>query len=152
MARGEQSLHLSAENSSPISDTDTLFRLVSFYSAASEPARGGGLTFSPRELSSELVSVAVEWQDLGLRLGLQPWQLSRVEHEHSSCRERLAACLDAWVRSKEGASWGDVVASLKEMGEHALAMKVEDGHCGVATRRPGEGDARTECNSVKLSV
>ena len=126
-----------------ISTTSQLMFTSSFRSFFTHPAGPGSTrrrsSLSVQDLSSELVSVAVEWQDLGLRLGLQPWRLRQVEHDYSSCRDRLMACLDAWVRSKEDASWGDVVAALKEMEEHALAMKVEDVHCGMAIHLPGEG-------------
>lgn len=85
---------------------------------------------SVEKLSSELTAVVADWWMLGSRLGLKQWQLKAFERDHPSSKERLDACLDAWLQSKTDASWNDVVAALKEMGDNALAMKLEERLCG----------------------
>ena len=81
-------------------------------------------------LSSELVTVSAGWRALGLKLGVEEWQLKIVECDHSTCQDKLVATLDQWLRKKTDASWTDVARALKEMREFALAVRITDRYLG----------------------
>lgn len=78
-----------------------------------------------QKLSNELRSVS-KWYQLGIKLGLQPYQLHQIEKEHPAEIERCKIeMLDLWQRNNPGATWSHIVTALKEMGELTTAEKIQ---------------------------
>ena len=103
---------------------------LSFHSVGDSTS---GLTVGA--LSSELITVSADWRTLGLKLGVEEWQLKVVERDHCSCKDKLVAALDKWLKMKTDTSWVDITDALKAMGEFALAMRVKDKYIGPATSK-----------------
>lgn len=78
-----------------------------------------------QKLSNELSSVS-NWYQLGIKLGLQPYQLRQIEKEHPAEIERCKVeMLDLWQRNNPGATWRHIVTALKEMGELTAAERIQ---------------------------
>ena len=71
------------------------------------------------------------WMDLGLNLGLYINTLHTIEGNKHTLGDRLNECLSAWlklqddVKAKGGATWSSLVAALRDIGENAVADKIE---------------------------
>ena len=78
-----------------------------------------------KNLSSELTLVA-DWHQLGIKLGLPPAQLRKIEREHpSDIERRKVEVFDLWLQSTPGASWRHIVTALREMGDVTIAERIE---------------------------
>ena len=85
------------------------------------------LVIALRELDS-----VVEWKTLGLNLGLYAYTLQEIEaNERSVVGDCKAAMLDKWmsmtdnVKGRGGATKAALVRALREMGQKALASRIE---------------------------
>ena len=77
-----------------------------------------------KNLSSELS--LVNWHQLGIKLGLQPAQLSQIESQHPVDIERRRVDVFVfWLKGNPGASWRHIVTALRKMGELSTAEKIE---------------------------
>jgi len=83
-------------------------------------------TLSVPNISRELVSVS-DWYLLGIKLGLQPHDLRKIQQSHPSanCERWKVEVIDLWLRNSLGSSWKDVVDAVNQMGEHAVARKIQ---------------------------
>ena len=77
----------------------------------------------------------VDWQGLGLRLGIPEHQLEEIKvdcrGEVSECRNRM---LSRWLRATGNPSWGEVIAALGRMKEWNVAAKIKYKYEDVARR------------------
>ena len=78
-------------------------------------------------LCDELTGIS-DWFTLGLNLGVPHHQLEEVRRNYYSV-EGLGACrretLVLWLQRTPNASWRDVVAALRRMGENIVAERIE---------------------------
>ena len=51
-----------------------------------------------QEVRSKLISVEVEWRDIGLQLGLKADQLERIHANNNDVKSRLNSMLKDWLR------------------------------------------------------
>ena len=80
---------------------------------------------SVKNLSSELSTVS-KWYQLGIRLGLQPSQLHKIEQEvPTDIERRKVEVVNVWLQSNPGASWRHIVTALREMGDLTTAERIE---------------------------
>ena len=79
-----------------------------------------------KTLCNELVSVS-DWRKLGLNLGVQDYELDKIERSHPSedCGRWMQETFSLWLRHTPNASWGDVVGALRRMGENTVAERIE---------------------------
>ena len=77
-------------------------------------------------LCNELTGIS-DWFTLGLNLGVPHHKLEEVRSNYSV--EGLSACrretLVLWLQRTPNASWRDVVAALRRMGENIVAERIE---------------------------
>jgi len=87
-----------------------------------------------KNLSYELRTVVCKWYQLGIRLGIPPWQLSIIG-EKKSAERRMVETLTLWLQyAPTTASWKDVVIALQEMEENRVAERIHDKFIGGASR------------------
>ena len=76
-------------------------------------------------LLDELKSV-IDWQGLGLRLGIPEHQLEEIKVDHRGvvweCRSRMLSC---WLKATANPSWEQVIAALGRMKEWNVAAKIK---------------------------
>jgi len=78
-----------------------------------------------KNLSSEL-SLVADWHQLGIKLGLRPALLRRIEREHPRDNERRKVeVADLWLQSTPLASWRHIITALREMGDLTQAERIE---------------------------
>ena len=84
-------------------------------------------------LSCELQSVS-NWYQLGIKLGLEPYQLKQIEEKTTDIERRKIEMLDLWLRRTPGASWSHIVTALREMEEITTAERIQQtyGETGIA--------------------
>ena len=77
-------------------------------------------------LCNELTGIS-DWFMLGLNLGVPYRLLKEIRSNYSV--EGCCACrretLVLWLQRVPNASWGDVVQALRQMGENAMAERIE---------------------------
>ena len=65
------------------------------------------------------------WHALGLRLYLTMPQLKEIENDYKDGERQKAEMFDVWLRSSPNASWKELIAALKSMGEFSVAKNIE---------------------------
>ena len=91
--------------------------------------RAGVPPGSPRDvlnagnLSFELRTVT-GWHRLGINLGLQTYELSRIEQDYQGNKRRMLEMLDLWLQRPPATPWGDLANALQEMGENRVAESI----------------------------
>ena len=77
-------------------------------------------------LCNELVSIS-DWLKLGLYLGVQDYELDLIKRTHPAegCGRLKHETFSLWLRHTPSASWRDVVAALRRMGENIVAERIE---------------------------
>ena len=85
-----------------------------------------------KDLSSELHSVS-NWYQLGIKLGLQPYQLRQIEEETKDVERRKVEMLDLWLQSTLEASWKVLATALREIGEKRTAIRIEEKYLPAGT-------------------
>ena len=77
-------------------------------------------------LCNELTGIS-DWSTLGLNLGVPYCLLKEIRSNYST--EGCGACrretLVLWLKHTPNASWRDVVQALRQMGENAVAERIE---------------------------
>lgn len=77
-------------------------------------------------LLEDELSTVIDWQGLGLGLGLEEHKLQEIETDGggkvADCRRSM---FSHWLRSTPTASWQDMVDALGKMGEWTLAARVK---------------------------
>ena len=84
-----------------------------------------GSALNLHNLSSELASV-IDWFSLGLNLGLQKHELTKIEHDYQGNDRRRVEMLDLWLHRTPNATWEDVVRALQQMGENVVAENIRE--------------------------
>ena len=86
-----------------------------------------------KELSNALDSV-VDWHLLGVKLGLEDHELSIIDKDfHGKGNERCKhEMLSRW-RNAKFPTWKAVADALQQMGEHAVAFKIQTKYCSSST-------------------
>ena len=93
------------------------------------------VTPSLQELSNELNLVS-DWHTLGVKLGVQPTNLSMIERNHhgdtARCKHEMLYC---WLQTAHtpSPSWEAITEALFQMGEHKLAMNIRAKYCSFST-------------------
>ena len=80
-----------------------------------------------KNLSSELATV-IDWFSLGLNLGLQKHELTKIERDYQRNDRRRTEMLDLWLQRTPNTTWEDVVRALQQMGENRVAEKIREKH------------------------
>ena len=87
-----------------------------------------------KDLSNELTSV-VDWHSLGVKLGVQSYELSVIEKNHPGdsvrCKHEM---LGRWLHSAKLPTWKAVSDALWQMDEHAVAVKIKTEYCSSSTK------------------
>lgn len=89
------------------------------------PSRSVGV-LSPTDvqcLLSELEPVT-KWFQLGINLGLQTYELNKVQQDYHGSDQQMLQTLDLWLRRTPDASWLNVVSALEKMGENRVATNI----------------------------
>ena len=88
-----------------------------------------------KELSNALDSV-VDWHSLGVKLGLEDHELSRIDKNfHGEGNERCKhEMLSRWLRNATKLpTWKAVADALCLIREHAVAFKIRTKYCSSST-------------------
>ena len=90
-------------------------------------------TLSVQLLSCELQSVS-NWYQLGIKLGLEPYQLNQIEEKTTDIERRKIEMYDLWLRRTPGHSWSHIATALREMEEITTAERIQQkyGVTGIA--------------------
>ena len=83
----------------------------------------GGDSTGVRSLFPELKIVS-DWYQLGINLGLQKYELSRIKQDYRGNKRQMQQMLDLWLRRTPNTSWKDLVSALDEMGENGVAGRI----------------------------
>ena len=83
----------------------------------------GGDSTGVRSLFPELRTVS-DWYQLGINLGLQKYELNRIEQDYQGNKRQMQPMLDLWLRRTPNTSWKDLVSALDEMGENRVAERI----------------------------
>ena len=69
---------------------------------------------SLRAISDSIFTLAAEWFNLGVALGLSYATLREIESNHTEARRRLTEMVIAWLRKKDNSqpSWWSLVSAL----------------------------------------
>ena len=86
-----------------------------------------------KDLSNELNSV-VDWHSLGVKLGVQSYELSAIERDYHGdsvrCKHEM---LGRWLHSAKLPTWKAVADALWQMEERTLAVKIQAKYCSSST-------------------
>ena len=86
-----------------------------------------------KELSNALDSI-VEWYSLGVKLGLEDYELGTIGKNYHGDNERCKhEVLCRWLRNAKPLTWNEVADALCLMGEHKVALKIRAKHCSSST-------------------
>ena len=86
-----------------------------------------------KELSNALDSV-VDWYLLGVKLGVKAHELATIKKLYHEDNERCKLeMLNHCLRSAKLSSWTMVTDALQQMGEHAVALKIQAKYCSSST-------------------
>ena len=78
-----------------------------------------------KNLSSELATV-INWFLLGLNLGLQKHELTKIERDYQGNDRRRVEMSHLWLQRTPNATWEDVVRALQQMGENTVAENIRE--------------------------
>ena len=78
-----------------------------------------------KTLCSELANI-VEWKKLGLNLGIQNFELTKIQanHPNEGCDGWKRETFSLWLQKTPSASWSDVVEALRQMGENSVVERI----------------------------
>jgi len=85
-----------------------------------------------QKLSNALEGVT-NWYQLGIKLGILPAKLKRIEKDFQGSDRQMTETLDTWLQQTPSASWSDVVSALQQMGENTVAESVHQKYIGGVT-------------------
>ena len=71
-------------------------------------------------LSIELKTVT-DWHRLGINLGLQTYELERIELDYQGNKRRMLQMLDLWLQRPSTTPREDLVSALQQMGQNTVA-------------------------------
>ena len=89
------------------------------------PASPTDSVLNLNNLSSELAAV-IDWFSLGINLGLQKHELTKIERDYQGNDRRRVEMLYLWLQRTPNATWEDVVRALQQMGENAVAENIRE--------------------------
>ena len=80
----------------------------------------------------------MKWHSLGVKLGLEDHKLSSIDQDFRGDNERCKhEMLSRWLRSAKLPTWKALVDALQQMGEHAVASKIQAKYCSSSTDTAG---------------
>ena len=88
-----------------------------------------------RDLSNEL-NLVTDWHSLGVKLGVQPTNLSVIERNYHGdsvrCKHEMLVC---WLETAPtpGPTWEAITDALCKMGQHIVAMNIRAKYCTFST-------------------
>ena len=88
--------------------------------------RAGVPPGSPRDvlnagyLSSKLKTVT-DWHQLGIKLGLETYELERIEKDYQGNERQKFQMLERWLQRSPVTPWEDLASALQEMGQNTVA-------------------------------
>ena len=65
------------------------------------------------------------WYELGLELDISSDDLDIIQHDSSEIKEKLRRMFQKWLNVCVSPSWSDIINALKNIGEGALANRLE---------------------------
>ena len=65
------------------------------------------------------------WYELGLELDISSDDLDIIQHDSSEIKEKLRWMFQKWLNVCVSPSWSDIINALKNIGEGALANRLE---------------------------
>ena len=77
-------------------------------------------------ITRKLKTVAQDWYELGVQLGIEPHTLKQIESDHQSkgVRRLLSEMVTLWLDNCENKSWAKIAAALRKIGQRKLAAKI----------------------------
>ena len=78
-----------------------------------------------KNLSSELATV-IDWFSLGINLGLQKHELTKIERDYQGNDRRRVEMLYLWLQRTPNGTWEDVVDALQQMGANTVAENIRE--------------------------
>ena len=78
-------------------------------------------------ISSELKTVT-KWHQLGINLGLQTYELERIEKDYQGNERRQLQMLELWLQRSPTTPWGDLASALQQMGQNTVAEGIRQKH------------------------
>ena len=77
-------------------------------------------------ITRKLKTVAQDWYELGVQLGIEPHTLKQIESDHQSkgVRRLLSEMVTFWLDNCENKSWTKIAAALRKIGQCKLAAKI----------------------------
>ena len=85
------------------------------------------------DVKSELIAMATRWKEIGLVLGLDPNQLSRIESDHGTVENCLTEVLHLWLK---------MAYNFERFGEPSWTLLVE------AVGHPAGGNDRALAEKI----
>ena len=86
-----------------------------------------------KELSNALTSI-VDWYSLGVKLGLEDYELGTIAKNFHGDNERCKhEMLSRWLRNAKLPTWNAVADALCLMGEHKVALKIREKYYSSST-------------------
>jgi len=84
-----------------------------------------------REVVEALHKAKVQWQFIGLGLGVDEAELSSIQDNHAKNDRKLLEMLQLWLRADVNHTWRKIVEvlKLKTVGHPALAKEIEKKYC-----------------------
>ena len=81
----------------------------------------------------EVLDVAAQWYNLGLKLKVRTGRLNSIRTEFSTPEDQLREMLNAWLATGDNPSWKTVVDALrsKMVGASQLAATLKTKYCPV---------------------
>ena len=79
----------------------------------------------------EVLDVAVQWYNLGLKLKVRTGRLNSIRTEFSTPEDQLREMLNAWLTTGDNPSWKILIDALgsKMVGASQLAITLETKYC-----------------------
>ena len=75
-------------------------------------------------LSNELSEIT-DWHSLGVKLGVRPGQLCKIEANHTTVDRKKHELLALWLGNNPNPSWEEIVRVLQQMGEDTVATRIK---------------------------
>jgi len=79
----------------------------------------------------DVLEGVTNWYQLGIKLGILPAKLRKIEENYRGNDRRKTETLDTWLQQTPNASWSNVVGALQQMGENTVAESVQQQYIGA---------------------
>ena len=93
------------------------------------------------ELFVRELSPVVQWDVLGIYLGLEETEIQVIERDHQDTARRRIVMLKKWMEKDSNVSWEKVISALKSMSQIRLANQLQEKYC---TSEPVAGNVAVD--------